>query len=264
MKGQYAVTHPPLDICQFACRSDNYGYLLHDPVSKQTAAIDAPETGAIKRKLAEKGWALTHILNTHHHYDHVEANLALKEQTGCRIIGSRMAGEKIPGIDMMVSEGELVHIGGHAARVIETPGHTLGDITYHFERAAAAFTGDTLFSLGCGRLFEGSAAQMWDSLQKLMRLPPQTMLYCGHEYTLANAGFALEMEPENEALQEMSAKIRQLRQKGSPSIPTSLAQEMAANPFLRPDSPEIRRRLNMIDAETVEVFARIRLLKDQF
>ncbi len=258
------MTHKLPDICKFTCRSDNYGYLVHDPVSKQTAAIDAPDADAISRKLAEKGWSLSHILNTHHHYDHVEANLALKEQTGCQIIGARGAGEKIPGIDMRVSEGELIHIGGIAARVIETPGHTLGDIVYHFERAGAAFTGDTLFVLGCGRLFEGSAAQMWNSLQKLMRLPPQTMLYCGHEYSITNAEFALEMEPENKALQEMAAKIRDLRRKGEASVPTSLAQEMAANPFLRPDSPEIRRNLGMMDAETGEVFAEIRRLKDQF
>ncbi len=258
------MTHLPLQIHLFPCRSDNYGYLVHDPLSRETAAIDTPDAGAVRAALEEKGWSLSHILNTHHHFDHVEGNLALKEQTGCRIIGATTQSEKIPGIDRMVSEGELVHIGHHSARVLETPGHTLGHIIYHFESTHMLFSGDTLFSLGCGRLFEGSAAQMWNSLQKLMRLPPQTQIYCAHEYTINNAEFALELEPGNLALQTMSAKAKELRREGLPTVPSTLRQELDANPFFRPGSAEIRRKIKMPDAANEAVFAEIRRLKDQF
>lgn len=258
------MTRIPLQVHQFPCRSDNYGYLVHDPATGQTAAIDTPESAAVFEALEHKGWNLSHILNTHHHYDHVEGNLELKKKTGCTIIAGALDGEKIPGIDRSVSEGELVSLGEHSARVLETPGHTLGHVVYHFEDSAMIFTGDTLFSLGCGRLFEGSAAQMWNSLQKLMVLPRETRIYCAHEYTLANADFALHLEPGNLNLQHMSRRARKLQDEGRPTIPTTLGEECEANPFLRPHSMEIRQKLGLPEARNVDVFAQIRREKDQF
>lgn len=253
-----------LEVYQFRCRTDNYGYLLHDAQSGATASIDTPQTSAVLEALEATGWTLSHILNTHHHHDHVEGNLELKVQTGCRIIGGRRFPEKIPGIDEMVGEGDMVQLGAHKLRVIETPGHTLGHVVYVADDARMAFTGDTLFSLGCGRLFEGTPEEMWASLQKIMKLPPDTLIYCAHEYSLSNAEFALEIEPENAALQAMAARIRTLCRERKPTVPTRLADECAANPFLRPDSPAIRKGLGMENASDELVFARIRRLKDTF
>jgi len=259
-----------LQVHQFRCRSDNYGYLLHEPVTGATAAIDTPETGAVLAALEQTGWRLSHILNTHHHYDHVEGNLELKARTGCTIIGGARHAEKIPGIDRRVSEGDVVEFGTQHLRVLETPGHTLGHVVYVTDAPKAdeasplAFTGDTLFSLGCGRLFEGTPQQMWDSLQKLMRLPPETLIYCAHEYSLGNAEFALEIEPGNEALQQMAERIRTQTRARRPTVPTRLVEELAANPFLRPSSAAIRKRLNMDAAADWEVFAEIRRRKDAF
>lgn len=252
------------EIYQFRCRSDNYGYLLHEPDSGATAAIDTPETSAVLQALDHTGWELSHILNTHHHYDHVEGNLELKARTNCRIIGSKNFPEQIPGLDEMVGEGDKVQLGNRQLTVLETPGHTLGHVVYVADQPDLAFTGDTLFSLGCGRLFEGSAQQMWASLQKLIKLPPQTLIYCAHEYSLSNAEFALEIEPDNEALQDMAGRIRDLTRERQPTVPTRLRDELAANPFLRPASRSIRQRLGMEDKGDEQVFAEIRRRKDAF
>src|SRR5690606_4478715 len=191
-------------------------------------------------------------------------NLVLKQRTGCKIIGPRADAKRIPGIDVGVGDGDVVAIGNHVATVYETPGHTRGHIVYHFAAAGAAFVGDTLFALGCGRLFEGTPQQMWSSLQKILRWPDETRIYCAHEYTQSNARFALTVEPDNEALRQRAATIDRLRAEGRPTVPSTLAEERATNPFLRPASPGLRAALGLADASDVEVFARTRALKDAF
>lgn len=255
---------PQLDIHQFMCRSDNYGVLIHDEENNLTASIDTPDAEPVRRALQDKGWTLTHIFTTHHHGDHTAGHNALKSETGCTIIGPAKEAGNIPGIDRQVEEGAQIDFGNYVVRVLETPGHTLGHITYWIPDANVAFVGDTLFSLGCGRLFEGDAEMMWKSLQKLMLLPKETLIYCGHEYTRSNAAFALSIEPNNEALQRRAAEVEELRAAGRPTLPVSLAAELAQNPFLRPDSGEIQARLGMAGQPLATIFAEIRRLKDVF
>ncbi len=253
-----------LEVHQFPCLSDNYGFLIHDPIKEVTAAIDTPEVPAINRALEEKGWRLTHILNTHHHPDHAGGNLELKEQWQCTIVGARDDAQRIPGIDIKVADGEIYQFGNQAARVFDVSGHTLGHIAYYFPDASKLFCGDALFALGCGRLFEGSPAQMWQSLQKLIALPDDTSVYCGHEYTQANAAFALSVEPQNSELQQRVKAIDALRADNLPTVPTTIGMEKATNPFLRPMSPDLQSNLHMTGADLVEVFAETRHRKDNF
>ena len=209
-----------LEVQQIPCLSDNYGYLVHDTVSGLTATIDTPDTGPILQALKKKGWRLDFIFNTHHHDDHAGGNLALKENTGCEIIGPRADAGRIPGIDRQVGEGDSVALGEWQFTVHDTPGHTRGHIVYHCQQAGVAFVGDTLFALGCGRLFEGTPAQMWDSLQKILSWPDQTLIYCAHEYTQANARFALSVEPGNTDLVARDVQISAARERGEPTVPT--------------------------------------------
>lgn len=257
-----------LEIRQFPCLNDNYGYLIRDATSGAVATIDTPDPEAINAQLADAGWQLTHILNTHHHWDHAGGNLALKEQWECEIIGPKAEADRIPGIDRAVGEGDIVELGASPARVFDTPGHTSGHIVYHFADAfgenGAAFVGDTIFAMGCGRLFEGTPAQMWASLSKLAVLPPETKLYCAHEYTQANAAFALTVDPNNEALQSRAKEVDALRTAGTPTVPTTLAEELATNPFLRAEAPGLKATLGMPDADAVAVFAETRARKDTF
>ena len=253
-----------LEIAQFPCLSDNYGFLLHDPVAGLTASIDTPDANAIVAELERRNWRLTHILNTHHHADHAGGNLYLKDKTGCQIIGPRADAARIPGIDLGVGDGDSVAFGRWQIEVFETPGHTTGHIVYFVPEAKAAFVGDTLFALGCGRLFEGSPDQMWNSLQKILRWPDDTKIYCAHEYTLANAEFALTVEPDNMALVARAREIAALRRDGRPTVPTTLELERKTNPFLRPSSPNLQRTIGLAGADEVSVFARTRELKDRF
>lgn len=246
----------------FPCLSDNYGVLIHDVENNVTASIDAPEADAVRKALADKGWTLTHILTTHYHADHTDGNLPLKEETGCTIIGPRAEAAKVRGIDVQVGEGDEVEFGAFKAKVFDTPGHTAGHITYWFPQANLAFAGDTLFTLGCGRVFEGDAQTMWNSLSKIKALPPETVIYTGHEYTQSNAAFALTVEPGNAALQARAKEIDEMRSRGEPTVPTLLAKELETNPFLRPDSAEIRSKFGMEDAEDWEVFGAVRAAKD--
>lgn len=248
---------------QFPCRSDNYGLLLRYGANGEAASIDAPETLAMRKALADTGWTLTHLLITHHHADHVEGNLEFKAETGCRIIGPKGEAAKIPGIDILIGGGERFKLGEHAAHVLDTPGHTLGHISYHFPDARIACVADTLFSLGCGRILEGDPEMMWASLQKLMALPPETTFYCGHEYTQANARFALTIEPGNAALVARAAEVDRLRAAGKPTLPSTIGAELTFNPFLRPSSPEIRQRLGMASQADWQVFAEIRERKNR-
>ena len=253
-----------LEIAQFPCLSDNYGFLLHDPDAGLTAAIDTPDADAIDAELGRRGWRLTHIFNTHHHSDHAGGNLRLKELHGCTVVGPRADAGRIPGIDVGVGDGDLVAFGQRRIEVCDTPGHTRGHVVYFVPEANAAFVGDTLFAMGCGRLFEGSPEQMWSSLQKILRWPDDTRLYCAHEYTLANARFAMTVEPDNAALVARVAEVESMREAGRPTVPTRLGIEKATNPFLRPSSPGLRAAVGLADADEVSVFARVRALKDSF
>ncbi|MFK8069078.1 MAG: hydroxyacylglutathione hydrolase [Gammaproteobacteria bacterium] len=253
-----------IEVVQIPCLQDNYGYLLHDHDSGLTATVDTPEVDAIMSTLEQNHWKLTHVLNTHHHWDHIGGNLQLKEMTGCTIVGAKIDQDRIPGIDICVSDGQLFLFGHHEIVITETPGHTSGHITYYLSDQNLAFVGDTLFSMGCGRLFEGTAEQMWQSLQKLLQLPEQTLIYCAHEYTEDNGNFALSIDSENEQLLDRMSEVRALRKAGRPTIPTSLAIEKQTNPFLRPDDMEIRTCLGMLSESDELVFAQIRKLKDNF
>ena len=254
----------PLEIIQFPCLSDNYGFLIHDDESGLTAAIDTPDARAINGALADKGWKLTHILNTHHHFDHAGGNLELKKKWNCLIVGPAADIERIPGIDIALGDGDSYEFGRYRAAVFDVPGHTRGHIAYYFEDEDVAFVGDTLFALGCGRLFEGTPSQMWTSLQKLLALPNQTRVFCAHEYTQANARFAMTVDPNNPELRRRAQDIDAMRARGEPTVPTSIGLERRTNPFLRPDSESLRRTLDMPRASDTEVFAEVRARKDRF
>ena len=253
-----------IEIRQFPCLQDNYGYLVHCPGTALTAAIDTPDAEAIDAALEREGWRLSHILNTHWHPDHAGGNAALKRRWGCTVIGPRGEADKIPGLDMRVGEGDVVELGGLSARVLDVPGHTAGHIAYWFDLDGVAFVGDTLFALGCGRLFEGTAPMMWNSLQKLIALPDETRVFCAHEYTQSNARFALTIEPGNPALAARAQEIDRLRAEGKPTVPSTMGLEKRTNPFLRPKSTEIRARLNLNAAGDATVFGEIRRRKDMF
>lgn len=253
-----------MKIFQFPCREDNYGVILHDPETKVTISIDAPEAEAISDVLTSKGYKLTHILTTHHHGDHIVGNPPLKEEYGCEIIGPVDEKSNIPGIDRAVGHGDAFELAGHRVEVIGTPGHTLGEISYHFPDLRVVFAGDCLFALGCGRIFEGDAAMMHESLQRLAALPDDTKVYAGHEYTLSNAKFALSVDPDNSELQKRAREIEHLRDDGKPTLPTTIGLEKATNPFLRAGDPAIVANLGMDGASLVDVFAELRARKDRF
>ncbi len=253
-----------LEMHQFICRTDNYGLLVHDHKSGATASIDAPDTAAIEKQLKVRGWQLTHIFTTHHHGDHVEGNEALKEQFGCVIIGPKAEADRIPGIRTSVSGGDALTWAGRDVKVFDCPGHTTGHIAYHIASEFSLFAGDTLFSLGCGRVLEGSLEQMYHSVNQFRNLSPSTYVYCGHEYTEANSKFALSVEPMNRMLQQRAAVVANLRREGKMTCPSTIGEELKANPFLRADSPEIRRNLTMEQASDAEVFAELRRRKDSF
>lgn len=253
-----------LEIELFPCRSDNFGVLIHDPDTKRTASIDAPEEGAIVAALERRGWYLTDIFTTHHHQDHVEANLALKTRYDCEITGPKNEAEKIPGLGFAFGDGGAFVWAGRPVMVIETPGHTAGHVCYYLPEDKLLFAADTLFALGCGRLFERPARDMWISLSKLKDLPEDTTVYFGHEYTLANARFAVTVDPRNQALLERTREIEALRAEGKFTAPTTIGLELATNPFLRANDPGIRKHLGMEGADDWEVFAEIRSRKDNF
>lgn len=245
------------------CLADNYCVLLHDPETGETIAIDAPHADTIKAELGRRGWRLDNILITHHHNDHTAGCQALKDHFACAITGPESEAERIPALGRGVSEGSTVMFAGHSVEVIETPGHTLGHISYHIPELKVAFTGDTLFALGCGRVFEGDPQMMFTSLQKLAALPDDTVIYCGHEYTLSNARFALSIEPENTALVARAKDIEAKRAAGDATVPTTIALEKATNPFLRTGSMAIRARLGLTNVPDWQVFARLRELKNK-
>jgi hydroxyacylglutathione hydrolase len=251
-----------LDIVRIPVLKDNYVWLLR--AGAAVAVVDPAVDGPVEDELAARSWRLTHILNTHHHNDHVGANLALKAKHGCTIVGPRADRARIPGIDVALGEGETCVLDGEAARVFDVPGHTRGHIAYWFEADAALFCGDTLFALGCGRLFEGTPAQMWNSLLKLRALPGETAVHCAHEYTQSNARFALSVDPNNPALRVRARAVDDARARGEATVPSRLDEEKAANPFLRADDPGLARALGLAGRPPAEVFAAIRTAKDRF
>jgi hydroxyacylglutathione hydrolase len=254
----------PAEIRLFLCLKDNFGVLLHDPDTGATASIDAPEAAPIEDALKATGWKLTDILVTHHHHDHTAGIVTLKQKYGCRVTAPAKEAKKIPEVDHTVHEGDTVSVGNLTAQVIETPGHTLGHITYWLPEEHVAFVGDTLFSIGCGRLLEGTPEMMWRSLKKLRDLPNETQIYCGHEYTFANIRFALSIDAHNPVLEARAAQVQQLIEEGAPTIPVTIGDEKLANPFLRADVPDLAVDIGMAGKPPVEVFAEIRERKNKF
>ena len=239
-----------LEIVRIAALSDNYIWLVHDPDSGETMVVDPAEADPVLAEAERRGWTIDAIWNTHWHPDHTGGNAAIKQATGAPVIAPAAEAAKIPTADLLVVEGDIVQLGKHAATVLETPAHTAGHITYHFADDAVAFTGDTLFAMGCGRLFEGTAAQMYANMQRLADLPPETWVYCAHEYTLSNARYAQVAEPDNEAIADRLREVEAMRERGEATVPTTIAQERATNPFMR--------------AQSIEQFAERRASKDVF
>ncbi len=256
---------PQFQIHQFTCLQDNFGVLVHNQDDGTTIAVDVPEAAPVLAALSEKGWTLSDILVTHHHWDHVQGIAEVKERTGARVHAPALSADQIGGVDAKVEDGKAFQIGAIDIVPIATPGHTLDQISYYLPEANVAFTGDTLFALGCGRVFEGNPAMMWRSLERLIgELPKDTEIYCGHEYTLANARFAVTVDPDNPALKKRLQEITDLRADNRPTLPTTMAIELETNPFLRPQDPGIQKALNMAGAASEAVFAEIRQRKDSF
>lgn len=248
----------------FSARTDNFGYLLHDEATGRTAALDAPEAAAIRNALERTGWTLSDIFITHHHIDHVEAIAELKAAFGCRVVGPRAEADKIEGLDELVGDGDTVTLGETRFEIIATPGHTLGHVVYFDRVGRHLFSADALFSLGVGRMFEGTPGPMWEGVKRLRDLPDDTMVYCGHEYTESNAKFALSIDPDNRALQQRADVVSSLRQGGKPTIPFELGEDKRANPFMRADAPELAAHYGLTGKDPAEVFAAIRKGKDNF
>ncbi|WP_407120394.1 hydroxyacylglutathione hydrolase [Bradyrhizobium sp. STM 3561] len=251
------------EIRTFTCLNDNFGYLIHDVETKATASIDAPEAGPILEALERESWQLTDILITHHHGDHVGGVAELKQRYNCRVVAPHDKTTKIANVDLRVANADVIKIGNLLARVVETPGHTLDHISYVFDNEKAVFAADTLFSIGCGRVFEGTYPMMWDSLLKLRALPDDFKLYCGHEYTASNVKFALTIEPDNAALQARAAEVTKLRAENKPTIPSLLGDEKRANVFLRADEPAVAAKLHMKGADPAAVFGELRERKNK-
>jgi len=251
------------EIRTFTCLNDNFGYLLHDPATKATASIDAPEAAPIIKALEREGWTLTDILVTHHHHDHVGGVAELKQKYNCRVVAPNDKSTKIANVDLRTAHGDVIKVGSLLARVLETPGHTLDHISYVFDTEKAVFAADTLFSIGCGRVFEGTYPMMWDSLLKLRALPDDFKLYCGHEYTASNVKFALTVDGDNPALKARAEEVTRLRAENKPTIPVLLGEEKKANVFLRADEPSVAAKLHMKGAGAAEVFGELRERKNK-
>jgi hydroxyacylglutathione hydrolase len=253
-----------LDVLQFPCLDDNYGFLARCSKTGACAAIDTPEPARILEEARANGWRISEIWNTHHHWDHAGGNATVAAATQARITAPMAESDAIGAIDRPVSPGDTIRLGEEEALVLDVGGHTLGHVAYWFRDARVCFVGDSLFALGCGRLFEGSPAQAQASLARLRALPDDTLIYCAHEYTAANAAFALSVDPENAALRAYADEVSRKRAAGEPTVPTTISREKAANPFLRWDDGALRAQLGLADASDAAVFAKVRELKDMF
>ena len=253
-----------IEIFQIPARKDNYAYILREPASGLVAAVDTPEVKPITDFLGERGWKLDFIFNTHHHPDHVGGNRELIRLYGCKVYGSAKDAARIPEIKFRLQPSDEFLFGEERVKVFGCDGHTIGHIAYWMPDSCAVFVGDTIFSLGCGALFEGTAKQMWDSLARLRELPPETLIYCAHEYTLENGAYAVTAEPGNQALRARLAECARLRAEGKFTVPSNLASEKACNPFLRPESLELQRHVGAVGKELWEIFGATRANKDEF
>jgi hydroxyacylglutathione hydrolase len=259
-------TATPLTLVTVPCLKDNYAFLVHDEVTGTTALVDAPEAGPIRAALDARGWRLQDILLTHHHPDHVDGVAALRGEGGggARVIGAQADAHRLPPLDLAVKPGSPISVCGEEVLVIDVPGHTVGHVAFHMPRSGFLFSADSLMALGCGRLFEGTAAQMWASLKALRALPPETVVCSGHEYTASNARFALTVDPGNEALRARAERVLASRERGEPTVPSLLSEEVATNPFLRADDPGVKAAMGLEGRGDAEVFAAIRKAKDDF
>ncbi|MEI8209834.1 MAG: hydroxyacylglutathione hydrolase [Methylococcales bacterium] len=253
-----------LAIIQIKVLEDNYIYLIHDETSGETAVIDPALAQPVLDVLDEKGWRLTYVLNTHHHWDHVEGNLELKNKTACKVVAAQADWERVPAFDLGVNDGDAIFLGKYKVQVIATPGHTSGHVVYYSADNDALFCGDTLFVMGCGRLFDGTAEQMYQSLQAIKALPPETRVYCAHEYTQTNGRFALSVDPDNVLLQEKMREVVKLREVQLPTVPSSIGEERSTNPFFRVDSLSIQKSLGLLGESPEVVFKALRKRKDTF
>lgn len=254
-----------VEVAQFLCLDDNFGLLLHDAATGATATVDAPDGAEIAAQAERRGWRLTHLLLTHHHADHVQGAGVLKARfPEMKIVGAAADAHRLPPLDLAVSDGDEVFVGKARAKVIATPGHTLGHIVYWLPEAEIVFVGDTLFSLGCGRVFEGTMEQMRLSLETLANLPRETRIFCGHEYTQANGRFAVTVDPENPVLRDRLQHVAELRAAGKFTLPTTIALENATNPFLRVEDPLVKKAMGMADANPFAVFSAMREAKNGF
>ena len=253
----------PLDIATFPCRSDNYGYLMRDKESGLVAAVDAPEAAQIEAALDHLGWTLTHILLTHHHGDHIEGVEKLRAQGKVEVVGAKADVARLPALDTVVVPGQAWQFGGHKVEILDTPGHTVGHIVYHLPGPKVLFSGDTLFAMGCGRLFEGTALQMWGSLAAIKALPDDTTVFFGHEYTAANGDFALDIEAQNPELLARIAEVTKTLAAGGYTAPSQLGDEKRTNPFIRADTAAVARSVDLVGADAAIVFAEVRRRKDR-
>lgn len=257
-----APASPTLEVAMAPIFADNYAYFLRDAATGTTAAIDPGDAVACSDALDALGWGLDWILITHHHADHIDGVAELKKETGAKVLGAAADAHRLPPLDQTVAPGDAFMLGESPLEIIDAPGHTVGLIAYYAPKAAALFCADSLFALGCGRLFEGTAAQMWETLRRFSTLPDETRVFCGHEYTLSNARFAVTVDPENAALKDRAAQIEALRAKGAPTIPSTIGQEKATNPFMRADQPAVQAAVGLPGADAAAVFAEIRRRKD--
>ncbi|WP_319824732.1 hydroxyacylglutathione hydrolase [Thalassovita sp.] len=254
----------PLELVTIPCLADNYAFLIHDAVSGQTAVVDVPEAAPIRAELAARGWKLSHVLLTHHHWDHVDGLAELLETHPAQVIGAEADAHRLPRLDVSVAEGDTFRIGGETCTVLDVSGHTLGHVAFHFPASKLVFTADSLMALGCGRLFEGSPDQMFASLSKLAALPGDTVVCSGHEYTASNGKFALTVDPDNPALAARVQAVAKARAEGRPTVPSLLSEELDTNPFLRGHTEGVQKTVDMIGAPPAKVFAEVRRRKDNF
>lgn len=253
-----------LELVTIPCLTDNYAYLIRDDVAGLTALVDVPDAAPIRAELTRREWSLDQIFLTHHHDDHIQGVAELRQATGARVLGAEADRHRLPPLDQALRQGDFVMVGAHMGRVIDVPGHTVGHIAFLFQEDNIAFTGDSLMAAGCGRLFEGTPAQMFASLQSLAQLSPETLICSGHEYTLSNLRFAAHVDPGNPAVSARMMRVVKARAEGRPTVPSRLSGELQTNPFLRAGEPDLAQAMGIPGASAESVFAALREAKNSF